>query len=102
VLLKSPRLPIPQYELSRLRRSVIYFAAINLLIGIATMIPGSLVRIDNMAHLGGFGCGLLFATPLVPRIGAPRDLFLLRRRVAVVMIVIILSLFAYYLAQFRT
>ena len=101
VLLKSPQLPIPQHELRGLRRSVIYFAAINLLIGVATMIPGSLVHIDNMAHLGGFSCGLLFATPLVPRIGAPRDLFSFRRRVAVVMIVVLLSLFAYYLAQFR-
>jgi rhomboid protease GluP len=100
VLLKSPRLPIPQQELRGLRKSVIYFAAINLLIGLGTMIPGSMVRIDNMAHLGGFSCGLLFAVPLVPRIGSPRGLFVVRRRIAVGMVVVILTLFAFFLAQF--
>ena len=65
------------------------------------MIPGSIVRIDNMAHLGGFSCGLLFAAPLVPRIGAPRDLFAIRRRIAIGMVVVILTLFAFFLAQFR-
>jgi rhomboid protease GluP len=100
VLLKSPLLPIPRKELSGLRRSVITFAAINLVIGLGTMMPGSVVRIDNMAHLGGFGCGLLFAAPLVPRIGAPRQQFLLRRRVAVAMAVVVLTLFGFYLSQF--
>jgi rhomboid protease GluP len=100
ILLKSPRLPIPQRELRGLRKSVIYFAAINLLIGLGTMIPGSIVHIDNMAHLGGFSCGLLFAAPLVPRIGSPRELFRFRRRIAVGMVVVILTLFGFYLAQF--
>src|SRR5580658_6905188 len=50
VLLKSKRLPIPQFELKRLRKSVIYFAAINLIIGfsisIGTDVIGSGLRID--------------------------------------------------------
>ncbi len=99
VLLKSERLPVPPLELRKLRKSVIYFAAINLVIGFATMIPGSIVRIDNMAHLGGCACGFLFAAPLVPRIGSPKELFLLRRRVAVGMVVGVLVLFGFYLAQ---
>jgi rhomboid protease GluP len=99
VLLKSPRLPVPPEELSKLRRSVIYFAAINLVIGFATMIPGSIVRIDNMAHMGGCACGLLFAAPMVPRIGSPKDLFIFRRRIAVVMVVGVLVLFGFYLAN---
>lgn len=103
VLLKSPRLPVPPLELKRLRRSVIYFAAINLFIGISmwagTSVIHSGVHIDNMAHLGGFACGLLFAAPLVPRPGSPRELFLSRRRIAVTMIVGILVLFGFYLAQ---
>ncbi len=33
VLLKSDRLPVPPAELKRLRKSVIYFAAINLVLG---------------------------------------------------------------------
>jgi rhomboid protease GluP len=100
ILLKSSLLPIPQSELKGLRRSVITFAAINLAIGLGTMIPGSVVRIDNMAHMGGFACGLLFAMPLVPRIGAPRQQFLLRRRIAIGMMVIFETLFGFYLAQF--
>lgn len=100
VLLKSPLLPVPRAELNGLRKSVITFAAINLVIGLGTMIPGSIVRIDNMAHVGGFACGLAFAAPLVPRIGAPRQKFELRRRLAVAMVVLLLTLFGFYLAQF--
>jgi rhomboid protease GluP len=100
VLLKSPLLPIPRADLNGLRKSVIIFAAINLVIGLGTMIPGSLVRIDNMAHLGGFACGLIFAMPLVPRIGAPRGKFVLRLRIAVGMVTVLLTLFGFYLAQF--
>jgi rhomboid protease GluP len=99
VLLKSPLLPVPLEELKKLRKSVIYFAAINLIIGLGTMAPGSVVHIDNQAHLGGFTCGLLFAAPLVPRLGAPRRLFEVRRRVAVGMIVAVLVLFGFFLAQ---
>jgi rhomboid protease GluP len=100
ILLKSPLLPIPPQELKGLRKSVILFAAINLVIGLGTMFPGSVVRIDNMAHLGGFACGLIFALPLVPRIGAPRGQFLTRRRIAVGMMVLLETLFGFYLAQF--
>ncbi|MGB8260187.1 MAG: rhomboid family intramembrane serine protease [Terracidiphilus sp.] len=99
VLLKSPLLPVPPLELKKLRKSVITFAAINLVIGFASMAPGVGVHIDNMAHLGGFSCGLLFAVPLVPRLGAPRRQFLVRRRVAVVAVAALLTLFAFYLDQ---
>jgi rhomboid protease GluP len=99
ILLKSPLLPLPQTELRRLRKSVIYFAAINFIIGIGTMAPGFGVHIDNMAHLGGFSCGLLFAAPLVPRLGSPRRLFVVRRRASVLMIVGLLVLFGFFLAQ---
>lgn len=99
VLLKSPRLPVPPQELKRLRQSVIYFAAINLVIGIGTIIPGSPVRIDNMAHLGGFSCGLLFAAPMVPRIGTSKDLFTLRLRVAIFMVIGILVLFGFFVSK---
>ena len=33
------------------------------------------LRIDNMAHLGGFTCGLLFAVPMVPRLGIDHKQF---------------------------
>jgi rhomboid protease GluP len=103
ILLKSHRLPVPPQELHKLRKSVIYFAAINLVLGLSisfgTMVAHSGLSIDNMAHLGGFSCGLLFAAPMVPRIGSPRDLFLFRLRVAMVLVVGILVLFGFYLAQ---
>jgi rhomboid protease GluP len=103
VLLKSPRLPVPQPELKRLRKSVIYFAIINLVIGLTINWPGLSQRtgisIDNSAHLGGVLCGLLFATPMVPRIGNPRPVFTTRLQIAVWMIVGILVLFGFYISR---
>ena len=103
VLLKSNRLPVPPDELKKLRKSVIYFAAINLVIGFSisfgTLVARSGLNIDNMAHLGGFSCGLLFAAPMVPRFGSPRPLFVSRLRIAVGMIVGLLVLFGFFLAQ---
>jgi rhomboid protease GluP len=101
ILLKSKRLPIPQYELKRLRKSVIYFAAINLVIGLSVNFGSGLtgVEIDNSAHIGGCLCGLLFALPLVPRIGSPRSEFQTRMRLAVAIIVTLLVLFGFYVAH---
>jgi rhomboid protease GluP len=103
ILLKSHLLPVPPQELHKLRKSVIYFAAINLVLGLSisfgTMVAHSGLSIDNMAHLGGFSCGLLFAAPMVPRIGSSRELFLFRLRMALVLVVGILVLFGFYLAQ---
>ena len=46
MLLKSKRLPVPPRELKRLRKSVIYFAAINLVIGFSIIVrqPTSCIR----------------------------------------------------------
>ena len=99
VLLKSPRLPVSPKELSGLRRYVIYFAAINFVIGFGSLAIGSVVRIDNMAHLGGFLGGILFALPLVPKLGSPRELFLFRRRLAAGMMTAVLIFFGFYLSS---
>ncbi|MGO8759462.1 MAG: rhomboid family intramembrane serine protease [Terracidiphilus sp.] len=101
ILLKSRRLPVPPHELNKLRRSVIYFAAINLVIGLSVNFGSGFtgVEIDNSAHIGGFLCGLLFAVPMVPRIGSPRSVFVARLRLAVAATVILLVLFGFYVAH---
>ncbi len=101
VLLKSKVLPVPALELRRLRRSVIYFAVINLaidfLINLGSGYTG--ISIDNSAHIGGFTTGLLLAAPLVPRIGSPRDVFRTRLRLSLALIVGLLVLFGFYVAH---
>jgi rhomboid protease GluP len=82
VLLKSKLLPVPEFELKRLRRSVIYFAVLNFVLGGATMLIPSVIRIDQMAHLGGFLSGLALGVPMVPRIGSPRMEFVRRQWIA--------------------
>ncbi len=101
VLLKSKRLPVPPRELWRLRRSVIYFAAINLVIGLAVNFGSGFtgVEVDNSAHIGGFLCGLLIAAPMVPRIGSPRSDFEFKLRLAVGLVVLLLVLFGFYVAH---
>ena len=60
VLLKSRILPLPPQEVRKLRKSVIYFAAINLVIGLSINFGSGFtgVEVDNSAHIGGFLCGL--------------------------------------------
>ena len=101
VLLKSRRLPVPAFELRRLRRSVISFAAINLAIGFSVSFGARFtgISIDNMAHLGGFSCGLLFAAPMVPKLGSRRPDFRILLGLAVLMMISILVLFGFYLAK---
>jgi rhomboid protease GluP len=104
ILLRSQSLPVPLGEVKRLRRSVIYFAVINLVIGggisFGTDVIGKGIHIDNYAHLGGVACGLLFGLPMVPRLGAPRTLFDRRLRWAVGITVMVLVLFAYFISSF--
>jgi rhomboid protease GluP len=103
VLLKSNRLPVPPVELKKLRKSVIYFAALNLVLGLSisggNMFLHSGLNIDNMAHVGGFACGLLFAMPMVPRLGSPRAVFQTRLRLAVGLVTGLLVLFGFYIAH---
>jgi rhomboid protease GluP len=101
VLLKAGRLPVPPRELWRLRRSVIYFAAINLVIGFGVNFGSGFtgVAVDNSAHVGGFLCGLLFAAPMVPRIGSELGEFRLRLQLTVALVVLLLVLFGFYVSH---
>ncbi len=104
ILLKSPLLPLPRMEVMRLRKSVIWFAVLNFVIGAGTWVARTRVQIDNMAHLGGFLSGLALALPLVPRIGAPRETFLRRRRFAVfgmgfLLLLIAFGVYSFYMGR---
>jgi rhomboid protease GluP len=100
VLLSNKKLPIPAFELNRLRRSVIQFAALNLIIGFGANFT-SIVRIDNHAHIGGFLSGLALGVPLVPRMTSGRTRYLQRQKIAFAAAAFLLFLFAYFITKLR-
>ena len=100
VLLSNKKLPIPAFELSRLRRSVIQFAVLNLIIGVGANFT-SIVRIDNHAHIGGFLSGLALGVPLVPRMTSGRTRYLQRQKITFAGAAFLLFLFAYFITKLR-
>jgi rhomboid protease GluP len=100
VLLSNKKLPIPAFELNRLRRSVIQFAVLNLIIGIGANFT-SIVRIDNKAHIGGFLSGLALGVPLLPRMTSGRTRYLQRQKLAFAAAAFLLFLFAYFITKLR-
>lgn len=99
VLLSNRKLPIPWYELQRLRRSVIWFAVLNLLLGVGANFT-SIVRVDNFAHLGGFLSGLAMGVPLLPRMTSGRVRYLQRQKVTFAATAFGLALFGYWITKF--
>ena len=100
LLLNGPHLPFPREELRRLRRSVIYFAAINLAIGASTLMYSGGIKIDNMAHLGGFLSGMALGLPLAPVLGTGKTRYYRRQRVAFSVLAGVLLLIAYGVFRF--
>jgi len=100
VLLSNKKLPIPLIELKRLRRSVIQFAVLNLVIGLGTIFT-NLIRIDNFAHVGGFLSGLALGVPLVPRMTEGRARYLQRQKLTFGIAAFLLILFGYWIAKLR-
>jgi rhomboid protease GluP len=100
VLLSNKKLPIPAFELHRLRRSVIQFAVLNLIIGIGANFT-SIVRIDNHAHIGGFLSGMALGVPLVPRMTSGRTRYLQRQKLTFAAAAFLLFLFAYFITKLR-
>lgn len=100
MLLRSPLLPIPQFELKRLRRSVWYFALLNFVVDAGLWVAHTRLQVDNLAHLGGFLSGIALGLPLLPRIGAPRSAFVRRRALAVGAMTFLLLLMAWGLRAY--
>jgi rhomboid protease GluP len=99
---------IPLQDLNAIRRSVIQFAALNLVIGLSTNVGPLMhgihlddVHIDNSAHIGGFLCGLAMAVPLVPQMTNGRASYLQRQKLVFGGTALALALFGYFLSQLR-
>jgi len=114
VLLSNRKLAAPWRELRSLRRSVIWFAALNLAIGVLPQFlpafspaqlakvhlgPDSLPRIDNTAHLGGFLSGLALGFPLFPRMTSGKSSYRARQGLVFAVAALLLCLFGYGLAK---
>ena len=114
VLLSNRKLAAPWKELRSLRRSVIWFAALNLAIGIVPQFlpafspsqlarlhldPDSLPHIDSTAHLGGFLSGLALGFPLFPRMTSGKSSYRARQGLVFAVAALLLCLFGYGLAQ---
>jgi rhomboid protease GluP len=101
VLLSNKKLPIPWPELKKLRRSVIWFAILNLVLGVG-LGSGLLssIRIDNFAHIGGCLCGLALGLPLLPRMTSGRVKYLARQKVVFPVGALVLALAGYWLSSF--
>ena len=99
VLLSNRRLPFPWEELRRLRSSVVKFAAINLVIGLSTMVVNVGIHIDNSAHIGGFLSGLALGAPLVPSMTLGRERYLGRQKITFATACLALALLGDWIAN---
>ena len=104
---------LPWEEIRSLRSQVILFAIANLAFGMAphffSVLPGAtlhalhldsgtLPRVDNTAHLGGFLAGLLLGLPLFSRMTAGKHAYRARQHVTFAVAALCLCLFGYGIA----
>jgi rhomboid protease GluP len=105
VLLSNRGLSVPWEELKALRRQVIFFAAINLAIGIGPQLLGvfsssAIGHIANSAHIGGFVCGLALGLPLFPRMMSGRAAYRHRQTQTFIVTTLVLCLIGYAIYAF--
>ncbi|MHB1700676.1 MAG: rhomboid family intramembrane serine protease [Acidobacteriaceae bacterium] len=105
VLLSNKSLPIPRFELHRLRKSVIWFAVLNFVLGGGLQVAHTVQRfqglplIDNMAHLGGFLSGMALGVPLMARMTSGRQRYLRRQGFTFAAACVVLSLFGFWISK---
>ena len=85
--------------MQRLRSSVVKFAAINLVIGLSTLVINVGIRIDNFAHIGGFVSGMALGVPLIPRMTSGRERYLSRQKITFAAACLVLALVGYFIAR---
>ena len=105
VLLSNRGLSVPWEELKGLRRQVIFFAVINLAIGIGPQLLGvfsssPIGHIANSAHIGGFVCGLALGLPLFPRMMSGRTAYRRRQTQTFIVTTLVLCLVGYAIYAF--
>lgn len=115
VLLSNRSLAMPWADLRSLRQQVIFFAAVNLAIGVAPgflpafspqhlrlmhLNPGTLPRIDNSAHMGGLLGGLALGLPLFPRMTSGRSSYRARQVLVFTTAALALCLMCYAIGAF--
>jgi rhomboid protease GluP len=105
VLLSNRQLSVPWNELKALRRQVIFFAVVNLAIGIGPQLlnvfsTSALGHIANSAHIGGFVCGLALGLPLFPRMMSGRVSYRRRQTQTFIVATLVLCLIGYAISAF--
>jgi rhomboid protease GluP len=100
IFLKSARLPIAEPELRRLRRSVIFFAVINFVLGAGISMAPTDLKVDNMAHLGGFLMGLGLGVAMASAFGAGRQKYFRRQGMVFLGATVLLAAVGFGVASF--
>jgi rhomboid protease GluP len=100
IFLYRARLPIAQTELHRLRRSVMFFAAINFVLGAGINLAPTGMKIDNMAHLGGFLMGIALGLGMASAFGMGRQKYFRRQGSVFVLAAVLMAAVGFGVAEF--
>lgn len=100
IFLKRARLPIAETELRRLRRSVLFFAGINFVLGAGINFAPTDMKVDNMAHLGGFLMGIALGVGLASEFAAGRQKYFRRQGIVFLLATVLMAAASFGVAEF--